>query len=55
MHYMSTKFGVDSSRHFPFRSWTDRHRDKVTDAIGHPTCNSAAASIGNSNTDDDDD
>jgi len=33
MYHVSTKFGVDSSSHFPFRAWTHTHRQtKVTDA-----------------------
>ena len=32
IEYACTKFGVDSSSRFPFRAWTNRQRDKQTDA-----------------------
>jgi len=34
IEYLCTKFGVESSSHFPFRAWTNRQTD-ATERIAH--------------------
>jgi len=46
MHYMSSKAGVDSLSHLPFRA---RHTQKVTDAIHHHNHGTAADTDGMDN------
>jgi len=43
---MCTKFGVDSSSHFPFREWTHKVIDATDDSIHH----SAIAGVQNCKT-----
>jgi len=45
--YMCTKFGVDSSSHFPVRAWTNRQTDKQTEAPERNTHTSHYAGMGN--------
>jgi len=44
IHYVYTRFGVDSSSRFPFRARTHRQTDTVTDGADHPT-NAALAAV----------
>jgi len=48
IEYMCTKFGVDSSRRFPFRARTDRQRSKQTRLSERPTHDGGyTAGVGN--------